>query len=223
MKSVFVTGTDTGIGKTRVSCALMQQLIADGYRVVGMKPVASGAHSEQGQLVNDDALQLMAVANVSAPYNWINPYCFAPPISPHLAALETATPILLENILYAYHRLASIADVIVVEGIGGWAVPINASQTMADVAVALNLPAVMIVGMRLGCLNHAVLTAANIRQTTIPLKGWVANALDPDMLALSGNIDTLKTMLPAPLLGVMPYHMHTQTPPKFRFDLTTLS
>ena len=222
MKSVFVTGTDTGIGKTRVSCALMQQLIVEGYRVVGMKPVASGAYCENGRLVNDDALQLMAVANVAAPYELINPYCFAPPIAPHLAALQGHQPILLEDIVFAYQRLAASADVVVVEGVGGWSVPINTTQTMADVAAALHLPVIMVVGMRLGCLNHALLTAEHILRKSLSLAGWVANTLDPNMLALSGNIDTLNTMLPAPMLGVIPYDTSTSFLSNPQLDLAVL-
>lgn len=205
MKSVFVTGTDTGVGKTQVSCALMRQLIAEGYRVVGMKPVASGAQYDDGKLVNEDALHLMATANVDVPYEWVNPYCFEAAIAPHLAAQRAGIQITLEAIHRAYQQLATIADVVVVEGVGGWAVPINATQTMADVAVMLSLPVIMVVGMRLGCLNHAQLTAQSILASTLPFAGWIANTLDPMMPALQENMDTLKEVLQIPLIGMLDY------------------
>jgi len=205
MQSVFVTGTDTGVGKTQVSCALIRQLIAEGYRVVGMKPVASGAYFVDGKLVNEDALHLMATANVDAPYEWINPYCFEAAIAPHIAALQAGIPISLEVISSAYQQLATVADVVVVEGVGGWAVPISAAQTMADVAAMLSLPVIMVVGMRLGCLNHALLTAQSILASTLPFAGWIANTLDPMMPALQENMDTLKEVLQIPLIGMLDY------------------
>jgi dethiobiotin synthetase len=222
MKSVFVTGTDTGVGKTQVSCALMRQLIAEGYRVVGMKPVASGAYFVDGKLVNDDALHLMATANVDVPYEWINPYCFEAAIAPHIAALQAGIPISLEVICSAYQQLATVADVVVVEGVGGWAVPINATQTMADVAAILNLPVIMVVGMRLGCLNHALLTAQSILARPARLVGWVANTLDPMMPALIENIDTLKAKISSVLIGVMPYVSSTSPAVDINFDMSFL-
>ena len=205
MKSVFITGTDTGVGKTWVSCALMRQLIGEGLRVVGMKPVATGAIMQDGELRNDDAMQLMANANVDVPYEFVNPYCFAPAIAPHIAAHQPGTSISLDVIQHAYRELAANADVVVVEGVGGWAVPINAQQTMADVATILNLPVVMVVGMRLGCLNHALLTAQSIQSTSLTLTAWVANIIDPVMPMLQKNIDTLKSHLNASLAAVVPY------------------
>ena len=205
MKSVFITGTDTGVGKTWVSCALMRQLIGEGLRVVGMKPVATGAIMQDGELRNDDAMQLMANANVDVPYEFVNPYCFAPAIAPHIAAHQAGTSISLDVIQHAYRELAANADVVVVEGVGGWAVPINAQQTMADVATILNLPVVMVVGMRLGCLNHALLTAQSIQSTSLTLTAWVANIIDPVMPMLQKNIDTLKSHLNASLAAVVPY------------------
>jgi dethiobiotin synthetase len=205
MKAVFITGTDTGVGKTWVSCALMRQLIGEGLRVVGMKPVASGAQMHAGELRNDDALQLMANANVAVPYDIVNPYCFAPPIAPHIAAHQAGTTIAVDVIQNAYRELSTVADVVVVEGVGGWAVPINAEQTMADVAAILNLPVIMVVGMRLGCLNHALLTAQNIQSTSLTLAAWVANIIDPVMPMLQENIETLRSRINAPLAAISPH------------------
>ena len=222
MKSVFITGTDTGVGKTRVSCALMRQLIAQGYRVAGMKPVASGAHYHAGKLVNEDVQHLMATANVAVPYESINPYCFETAIAPHIAAQQAGVTISLDVIDRAYQQLAAVADVVVVEGVGGWAVPINATQTMADVAVMLNLPVIMVVGMRLGCLNHALLTAQSILTSPLQFCGWVANTLDPMMPALTENIDALKAITSAPLIGVMPYHPTTSQAEDINFEISCL-
>jgi len=209
MNSVFITGTDTGVGKTRVSCVLMRQLIGKGLRVVGMKPVASGAETHSGRLRNEDALQLIATSNVDAPYEWVNPYSFAPPIAPHIAAQQAGVSILPEVIYNAYKQLAAIADVVVVEGVGGWRVPIDASKTMADIAQMLNLPVIMVVGMRLGCLNHAQLTAQSIQASSQQFAGWVANIIDPRLPALQENLDTLKEVLKIQLLGVLDYGSQT--------------
>jgi dethiobiotin synthetase len=222
MKSVFITGTDTGVGKTRVTCALMRQLIAQGLRVVGMKPVASGGELHDGTLRNDDAVQLMATANIDVPYAWVNPYCFAPAIAPHIAAQQAATPILPEVILRAYQQLSAAADVVVVEGVGGWAVPINATKTMADIASMLNLPVMMVVGMRLGCLNHALLTAHGIQTSPLTLTAWIANTLEPAMPVLQENIDALKTFIAAPLVAVLPYLPVPTQANNVHFDLTVL-
>ena len=220
MKSFFITGTDTGVGKTHVSCALMRQLIAAGHRVVGMKPVASGGHDVAGQCVNADAQQLMATANVKVPYEWVNPYCFEAAIAPHIAALESGITITPDVILSAYQQLAAVADVVIVEGVGGWAVPINATQSMADIAARLKLPVIMVVGLRLGCLNHAILTAQSIQASSSTLVAWVANTLDVSMPALQANIDTLKCTLVVPLLGVMPGQSTINPTANSNFDLT---
>lgn len=202
---MFVTGTDTEVGKTFVSCALIRQLAASGLRVAAMKPVASGARSVGGQLRNDDALQLMAASNVDAPYEWVNPYCFEPAIAPHIAAQQAGIEMSQEPVLEAYQRLSERAEVVVVEGVGGWAVPMNTRQTMADLAARLNLPVVLVVGMRLGCINHALLSIEAIRSHGLPVRGWIANTLDPDMPCLQENIKTLENFISASHLGVMPY------------------
>ncbi|MEJ2391945.1 MAG: dethiobiotin synthase [Gammaproteobacteria bacterium] len=205
MHSLFVTGTDTEVGKTVVSCALIRQLVAGGLRVAAMKPVASGAQRVDGELRNDDALQLMAAANVELPYALVNPYCFEPAIAPHIAAQQAGVEMSLDKIVSAYQQIARLADVVVVEGAGGWFVPLNASQTWADVAGILELPVMLVVGMRLGCLNHAMLTAHAVQTRGLQLTGWIANILDPSMPELTHNIDTLKRFIMAPHLGVMPF------------------
>jgi dethiobiotin synthetase len=205
MQSFFVTGIDTEVGKTYVSCALIRQLVAAGQRVAGMKPVASGARKLDGQLRNDDALQLMSAANVDMDYELVNPYCFEPAIAPHIAAQQAGVEMSPEVIHTAYKKLSAQADIVVVEGVGGWYVPLNSYQTMADVAQTLNLPVLLVVGMRLGCLNHALLTADAVRARGLKLAGWIANILDPSMPELTHNIDTLKRFIMAPHLGVMPF------------------
>jgi dethiobiotin synthetase len=198
----FVTGTDTGVGKTRVAVALIHALRAQGLRVAAMKPVAAG--SEPGEL-NDDVSALLQAANVSADLRDVNPYSFAPPIAPHLAAQQAGIRIELPVIVAAYARLAAAADAVVVEGAGGWRVPLNAREDMADLAQALGLPVVLVVGLRLGCLNHALLTAESIGRRGLPWAGWVGNAIDPEMAARTANLETLQARLPAPCLGVQEY------------------
>lgn len=201
VQGYFVTGTDTGVGKTTVSCALLRAFAAQGKKVVGMKPVVAG--SENGRW--HDVEQLIAASNISAARDHINPYAFDPPISPHIAAQQAGIEIDLTVIQRAYQALSSQADIVIVEGAGGFLVPLNAQQTGADLARALNLPVILVVGMRLGCLNHALLTAQAIRAAGVTLAGWVANCIDPEMQVLEENIATLERRLDGPLLGVMPF------------------
>lgn len=196
---LFVTGTDTGVGKTRVAVALIHALRAQGLRVAAMKPVAAGC--AQGEL-NDDVSALLQAANVAADLCDINPYSFDPPIAPHLAAQQAGVRIELPVIVAAYARLAAAADVVVVEGAGGWRVPLNAREDMADLAQALALPIVLVVGLRLGCLNHALLTAESIGHRHLPWAGWVGNQIDPAMACQAANLDALRARLPTPCLGV---------------------
>ena len=223
MKSVFITGTDTGIGKTWVACGLIRQLVASGLRVAGMKPVASGAQMQDGKLRNEDALHLIEAANVEVPYEWVNPYCFAPAIAPHIAAQQAGMPIKPDIIYSAYQQLAAVADVVVVEGVGGWAVPISSTKTMADIARLLNLPVVMVVGMRLGCINHALLTAQAIQSASLTLRAWIANTLDPDMPVQAENIAALKSFIAAPLATVVPFASAVSSINQFHMDMTILS
>ena len=200
-RGYFVTGTDTGVGKTTVSCALLRAFAVQGHKVIGMKPIAAGV--ENGKWL--DVEQLLAASNVNLTRQQINPYAFEPPISPHLAAQQASKEIDLTVIQQAYQALRTQVDRVVVEGAGGFLVPVNQHQTGADLAQALNLPVILVVGMRLGCLNHALLTAQAIRIAGLPLAGWVANCVDPQMRVLEENIATLEQRLACPLLGVLPF------------------
>ena len=202
---VFVTGTDTGVGKTLVACALLHALAARGKRVVGMKPVAAGAQAGPHGTRNEDVERLLAAGNVEVPQARVSPYCFAPAIAPHLAARAAGVEIDLNAIATAYRELASLADFVVVEGAGGFRVPLNAREDMADLARLLGLPVVLVVGMRLGCLNHALLSAAAIRSSSLRLAGWCANHVDPAMECADGNVSALAERLEAPLLGRIRY------------------
>lgn len=201
----FVTGTDTGVGKTTVTVRLMQQLIAQGLTVIGMKPVASGCEWLDGRWQNEDVRQLTAASNVKAPPELINPYCFEPAIAPHIAAAQAGVAIDLNIILEAYKQLTTLADVVIVEGAGGLLVPLSSSQTMADLILALDIPALMVVGMRLGCINHALLTAQVLKQRGIDFCGWVANSIDPQMSMPEENLQTLIQSLQQPPLLQVPF------------------
>lgn len=209
--SYFVTGTDTGVGKTLISCALLHAFAAQGCQVVGFKPVAAGDCDEHDH--NDDALRLRAAGNVQASYGQINPYCFAQAVAPHLAARFVGVKINLDRIVQSYRELAAQADVVIVEGAGGFCVPLNEDQDMADLAIQLDLPVILVVGMRLGCINHARLTVEAIEHRGLPLAGWVANCLDERMPMLNENIAALRQRIAAPLLGVVPRY---QTSPDAR-------
>ena len=196
----FVTGTDTGVGKTLISCALLHAFAARGLRVAGMKPVAAGCDADG---LNEDVKQLRAAGNILASLGQINPYSFFHPIAPHIAARNAGVSINLGRILESYIELASQADVVIVEGAGGFQVPLNETQDSADLTVALGLPVILVVGMRLGCLNHALLTARAIDDCGLTCAGWVANILDPGMAVLDENIQALQQRIKAPLLGVV--------------------
>lgn len=198
----FVTGTDTGVGKTLVSAALLTALARTGRRVVGMKPVASGCDTTPHGLRSADAEALRAAANVAADYADVNPYALAAATAPHLAAAVTGVQIDIATIHAHFARLAARADAVVVEGIGGWLVPINRTQTMADVVRALELPVILVVGMRFGCLNHALLTQRAITASGCRLVAWVANRVDDG--APEGYVEALTDFLGAPCLGIIP-------------------
>jgi dethiobiotin synthetase len=197
---LFVTGTDTGVGKTRVACALLHAYAARGLRVAGMKPVAAGAQCVNGVWVNEDVEQLIAASNVAAPRELINPHCFELAIAPHIAAGVEKIVIKNKYLLECHERLSALADVVIVEGAGGFCVPLNEEESSADLARDLALPVVLVVGMRLGCLNHALLTAEAIRARGLRLAGWVANAIDPAMPHADDNVAALQARLHAPLL-----------------------
>lgn len=204
-QSLFVVGTDTGVGKTLVACALLHRLRRDGVRAVGMKPVAAGASEAEDGLQSDDARALRAAGNVDAPPHLTSPYVLPDPISPHLAARRADVTIDIDVVVERLRQLAGLADAVVVEGAGGFCVPLGERHTGADLAVALDLPLVLVVGLRLGCLNHALLTAEAIAARGLVLAGWVANSIDPAMAASEDNIETLRERLHAPLLGVLPW------------------
>jgi dethiobiotin synthetase len=202
----FVTGTDTGVGKTLAACALLHRLRASGLRAVGMKPVAAGVEQTPEGPANGDVVALRRASSWPAPLNQVNPYCFEPPIAPHLAAQEAGVRIEIAPIKKAFGTLRASADAIVVEGVGGFLVPLNDREDAGDMAAALGLPIVLVVGMRLGCLNHALLTQQAIATRSLRLAGWIANSIDPKMARFDENLQTLKHRIAAPLLGVMPYH-----------------
>lgn len=200
--SVFVTGTDTGCGKTLVSCALLECLKRRGITAIGMKPVASGAERSGDRLVNDDVEALVRASGVAAPPASVNPYCFEPPCSPNLAAAMAGVAIDPGRIRAAYEDCAGRAEVVVVEGVGGWCVPLGGGVWIEDLACRLGLPVVLVVGVRLGCINHAVLSARAIAAAPLPFAGWIANVVEPDMVQPGNVIQTMAETLPAPLLGV---------------------
>ena len=209
MTRLFVAGTDTDVGKTRISVALMQLLAASGMRVAAMKPVASGCELTTQGLRNDDALQLIEQATVALPYEVVNPYAFEPAIAPHIAAEQVDTQIEMAVIQQQFDAIKQQADGIIVEGAGGWLVPIGGGQTLADVAVSLDLPVVLVVGIRLGCINHALLTVEAIKRSGLPLYGWVANHV-AECAESDAIIDTLKTMISSPCLGIIPVLAKTE-------------
>ncbi len=201
----FVTGTDTGVGKTLVSSALLRAFAARGCSTVGMKPVAAGCEPGHNGLCCEDVESLIAAANCAAPREWINPYAFEPPIAPHIAAAQAGVEIDIGTIVAAFAKLRESADVVIVEGVGGFRVPLNAGQDTADLALALGLPVILVVGMRLGCLNHALQTAEAIRARGLELAGWVANTIDASMSFFPENLDALQTRLDCPLLAELPH------------------
>ena len=202
---VFVTGTDTGVGKTVIACGLVRGLAALGRRVAVMKPVASGAVRTQAGLRNSDAQALIQAAGLSGPYERINPYCFEPAISPHIAAEDAGIEVDLALIRQRFDAIRSQADWVVVEGAGGWLAPIGRSRSMADIARVLGAPALLVVGVRLGCLNHAQLTRARIAADGVGFAGWVANLLDPPLARGTENLATLERLLGAPPLAVVEF------------------
>jgi dethiobiotin synthetase len=201
-KGWFVTGTDTGVGKSRASAALLHALRARHPLCVGMKPVAAGAEPDaSGQLQNDDTLALRAASNVAVPPELDNPVLLADPMSPHIAAARAGRTIAIEPIVAAYRALAEHADAVVVEGAGGFLVPLTPRLTGGDLAAALGLPVILVVGLRLGCLNHALLTRDAIAARGLRLAGWIASRLDPAMPEQESNLDYLRAQLPGPLLA----------------------
>ncbi len=200
LNGCFVTGTDTGIGKTYYSHHLLTRQRALGRQVAAMKPIASGCLVTPQGLRNEDALQLIAACDRPLVYDLVNPYAFEPAIAPHLAAGEAGVRIDFDVIEQRFERLRADSDFVLVEGVGGWLVPLADHLDVADMARRLDLPVIMVVGIRLGCINHALLTAQAIRVSGVTLLGWVANCVDPAMERRRENIVTLQRLLPEPLL-----------------------
>jgi dethiobiotin synthetase len=204
--SYFVTGTDTGVGKTLVACALLHAFASTGLRVVGMKPVAAGAVPSAEGLLNDDVSALRAASTIEVPLPLANPYCFEAPVAPHIAASLAGVEIDLARLESCFDALAVRADCVIVEGVGGFRVPLGRDVDAAQLARKLSLPVILVVGMRLGCLNHALLTAGAVTDSGLHLAGWVANHIDPQMACPDENVAALCERLEAPMLARIPYH-----------------
>jgi dethiobiotin synthetase len=201
----FVTGTDTGVGKTLVASALLRAFALSGLHVIGMKPVATGCRTDLPDRANEDVAALTDASSIRAPIDLVNPYCFEPPIAPSIAAQQAGRSISLTRIRECYLSLANLADCVVVEGAGGLLAPLNRNEDFGDLVRFLDLSIVLVVGMRLGCLNHALLTAEVIRSRGLHFAGWVANRIDRDMPFFEDNLETLRQKLPAPLIAIVPF------------------
>jgi len=199
----FITGTDTDVGKTCATLALMRYFKRQGKTVLGMKPVASGCTLHAGELKNADALLIQGNASIAVDYQLINPYAYELPVSPHIAGVHN--PVELATIVERFNSLKALAEVIIVEGAGGWYAPLNAQNDISDLAKALALPVILVVGLRLGCINHAKLSYQAIKLSGITCIGWIAVCVDPDLLSRDENIQTITAALQVPLLGILPY------------------
>lgn len=205
MHYYFVTGTDTEIGKTFTTCALLHAARAAGLTAVGYKPIAAGAEEIDGQWSNEDARRLLAASSAGFSLAELNPVCLREPAAPHIAAAAEGVALDVPPLVSGFEALAARADCVLVEGVGGFRVPLDDRLDTADLALALHLPVILVVGMRLGCINHALLTAEAIVARSLPLAGWVANTLSPRMSRFEENLAALEIRLPAPCLGVLPY------------------
>jgi dethiobiotin synthetase len=202
---LFVTGTDTGVGKTRVAAGLCRAFASRGDRVAAMKPIASGCEATAHGLRNADAIALREAMTVRAAYRDVNPFAFEPAIAPHLAAQDVGVTIDFDVLDEAYRKLAERSDVVIVEGAGGWLVPLDARRSFADLAAFWRLDVILVVGMRLGCLNHALLTAEAVTRSNLSLRGWVANSFAPGFARVEDHVGALRDRLAAPCLGVLPF------------------
>jgi dethiobiotin synthetase len=201
----FITGTDTGVGKTWCSVALMHYFKKQGKSVAGMKPVASGASWINDQLINDDALLLQQNASKNFRYDIVNPYAFEMPVAPHIAAEKTGESIDLERIVENIAEIQNSCEIVIVEGVGGWLVPLGPKLGIADMAKRLGFPVIVVVAIRLGCINHARLTFSALHAAGVLCAGWIANCTEPGMLAKEENIQTIARFSGAPLLGSLPF------------------
>jgi dethiobiotin synthetase len=195
----FITGTDTNIGKTYISVKLLNHYNSLGFSTIGIKPVATGCFMKDGVMVNDDALLLRENSNIKLDYEQVNPFSFIPGVSPNIASDNLTAEKICKKVA---ESMSNKADVYIIEGAGGWHTPINDHETIEDIARILNIPVILTVGMKLGCLNHAILTYKSIIASKVPFHGWVANILDPNMEALNENIATLKSYIKAPFLDL---------------------
>jgi len=229
LNGFFITGTCTEVGKTAVACGLLTTLNHQGYRTIGLKPIASDSHETDAGLRNDDALTLQHSASVKLPYHQVNPYPFAPPIAPHIAAQHLQQTLTAKKIIDHVYDVTHNTnhDFCIVEGCGGWEAPLNDRESFVDIAKALKLPVILVVGMKLGCLNHAKLTYRALRQDGMQIAGWVANRIDPSMRVYDENIACLKKIIDAPLLANVPHlkpvsydQISTCFPHQFPTDLT---
>lgn len=208
MNAIFITGTDTGVGKTWATQQLLCQFNRQGYQTFAMKPIASGADQDPDtqQLKNEDACLLQNTASLKCAYSIVNPFVFAEPIAPHLAAEKMGVPLNSDSVRQRIlHNMQPDADIQFIEGVGGWAVPLNSNQLFAQVIAQLKLPVILVVGIRLGCISHAILTQQSIMSHNVPCLGWIANELAPQTEAGEAIITTLKQWLPQPYLGLLPY------------------
>jgi dethiobiotin synthetase len=211
-KIFFVAGTDTSIGKTTVAVQLLRHYNKLNYSTVGLKPVASGCEKTPAGLRNEDALLLQDAASIKLPYEQVNPITFEPPIAPHIAAQLAGEPLSVKRLTAAcQHGLDRLADVTIIEGAGGWLVPLNQKENISDFVSHHQFPTILVVGMRLGCLNHALLTVESIKASGVPLAGWIANHIDPDMEAQKDNLETLKQRIDAPLWATNPFEQVPHT------------
>lgn len=202
----FVAGTDTDVGKTLVACGILKAAEARGLRTLAIKPVAAGAEHTADGLRNQDAVMLMAAMTGELPYHQVNPVLLEPPIAPHIAAEQVGKRITVSQLAgLCRGAMMQAADLVLIEGAGGWRVPLNRHELLSGLAVELQAPVILVVGMKLGCINHALLTADAIRADGLRIAGWVANQIDPHMPCFDENLSSLKVMLEAPCLGVVPF------------------
>lgn len=201
MKGWFVTGTDTGIGKTFITVGLLRYLNEKGIKAAGMKPVASGCERTGEGLRNEDALRILDASAPGVPYDLVNPYSFEPPIAPHIAASKAGVTIGMDRILDCFNAISGQVDCVVVEGVGGWEVPLDNESGMPDLAATLGLPVILVVGIRLGCINHALLTAQAVRSRGLQLAGWVANRVDAVVDEEQAVVEAIASRIGAPMLG----------------------
>lgn len=222
MSSIFITGTDTEVGKTHITSLLLKLLSQHKKKAIGFKPIAAGAEMAFGQLVNEDALSLMESSSVHGKYEQINPICFEPAIAPHIAAQQANFTITQELLTKNYHNLLNLgAEFNLIEGAGGWALPINDKEYLSDWVEKMQLPVILVVGMKLGCLNHSLLTLQSLNSQGVKCVGWIANQVDENMQYFDDNLQSLKSRIDAPLLAVSP---HTKETPKLKIyaELTDL-